>query len=102
MAPDSLFVTLPGGAYEMLAGRDLSRALAQMKMDVRDSYDDLHDLSPAEREGLARWESQFQGEKTISRKTCLGCTYCHFLVEAAGLALPSESCNSCRRDRCFG
>jgi hypothetical protein len=50
-----------GGPYEVFAGRDASRGLATMSMTVSDHYDDLSDLTDAQRASLFHWEKQFSG-----------------------------------------
>ncbi len=58
-----------GGGYEMLAGRDASRALAKMSMDVADvdnpSVDDLHER---ERLSLDSWVERLKAKyKVVGR-----------------------------------
>ena len=51
----------------MLAGRDGSRALAKMSLDVsdvKDGWDDLSDLTPFQRDSLSEWEMKFQTRYT--------------------------------------
>ncbi|KAK3852940.1 hypothetical protein Pcinc_035669 [Petrolisthes cinctipes] len=50
----------PGGRYSALAGRDATRALATFSVDdVKDSYDDLSDLSSMQMDSVLEWEMQF-------------------------------------------
>ncbi|KAB7498468.1 Membrane-associated progesterone receptor component 2 [Armadillidium nasatum] len=50
----------PGGPYSAFAGRDASRALATFSVnDVKDSYDDLSDLSSLQMDSVKEWEMQF-------------------------------------------
>eukprot|EP01137_Pigoraptor_chileana_P022006 Opistho-2@86425 len=50
----------PGGPYSSFAGRDASRGLAKMDVNATDAdrYDDLSDLTRAEREILGDWEAK--------------------------------------------
>jgi membrane-associated progesterone receptor component len=53
----------PGGPYAMFAGRDASRALAVWSLTddaIRDTYDDLADLSDEQRKIVVEWESTFR------------------------------------------
>ena len=53
-----------GGAYDNLAGRDASRALATFILGpeaFRDTYDDLSDLTMDQMSTVKDWEAQFQG-----------------------------------------
>lgn len=52
----------PGGAYGIFAGHDASRGLAQFRLDkevIKDTYDDLSDLTGMEMESVKEWEMQF-------------------------------------------
>ena len=49
----------------MFAGRDASRGVATMAMEVKDEYDDLSDLTQEEREKLHEWEGKFKGKHQI-------------------------------------
>lgn len=58
----------PGGPYDLYAGRDASRGLATFSVDanvVRETYDDLSDLSPSEKDALGEWESQLVGKYDV-------------------------------------
>jgi len=58
----------PGGPYDLYAGRDVSRGLATFTVDssvVRETYDDLSDLSPSERDALGEWEDQLVGKYEV-------------------------------------
>ena len=46
----------------MFAGHDASRALATMNMSVKDTPDDISDFNPTQKDCLAKWETQFNGE----------------------------------------
>eukprot|EP00047_Mylnosiga_fluctuans_P020114 m.88961 g.88961 ORF g.88961 m.88961 type:complete len:210 (-) comp8388_c0_seq5:154-783(-) len=66
----------PGKGYHCFAGRDASRGLATMEFQARphicgswqtkDTWDDISDLCPADREVLDSWEDRFR-EKYIVR-----------------------------------
>jgi membrane-associated progesterone receptor component len=50
------------GPYGIFAGRDASRGLATFVASseaVKDTYDDLSDLTPTELEGMREWAAQF-------------------------------------------
>nr|XP_018626493.1 membrane steroid-binding protein 2-like isoform X2 [Nicotiana tomentosiformis] len=49
----------PGGPYAMFAGRDASRALAQLSFKPQDINGNLEGLSDAELEILQDWEDKF-------------------------------------------
>ncbi|CAN4125605.1 unnamed protein product [Withania somnifera] len=49
----------PGGSYAMFAGRDASRALAQLSFKPEDLNGNLEGLSDAELEVLQDWEYKF-------------------------------------------
>ncbi|MCD7464709.1 hypothetical protein HAX54_053275 [Datura stramonium] len=49
----------PGGSYAMFAGRDASRALAQLSFKPEDINGNLKGLSDAELEVLQDWEYKF-------------------------------------------
>ncbi|KAJ8544157.1 hypothetical protein K7X08_028668 [Anisodus acutangulus] len=49
----------PGGSYAMFAGRDASRALAQLSFKPEDINGNLEGLSDAELEILQDWEDKF-------------------------------------------
>ncbi|KAK2172088.1 hypothetical protein NP493_994g02026 [Ridgeia piscesae] len=55
------------GACAVFAGRDASRGVATMAMEVSDKYDDLSDLTEEEREKLHEWEGKF-----IEKYECIG------------------------------
>jgi hypothetical protein len=46
----------PGGAYELLAGKDASRALAKMSFEPQDLTGDMSGLTPFELSSLNDWE----------------------------------------------
>ncbi|XP_055340021.1 membrane-associated progesterone receptor component 1-like [Paramacrobiotus metropolitanus] len=53
----------PGGPYGIFAGRDASRGLGTFALDdsaVRDTYDDLSDLTLDQMNTVKDWEQQFQ------------------------------------------
>jgi len=52
----------PGGPYGVFAGRDASRGLATFSLGedaIRDTYDDLSDLSTMQMDSVREWEMQF-------------------------------------------
>ena len=58
-----LFVPL-GGPYNCFAGKDASRALANMSLadsDIKEEFDDLQDLDSSQLDQLKEWEMQFKG-----------------------------------------
>lgn len=53
------------GPYGIFAGRDASRGLGTFVASaeaIRDTYDDLADLTPSELEGMREWAAQFSGK----------------------------------------
>ena len=50
-----------GAPYEAFAGHDASRGLATMAMKVKDTFDDLSDLTPIQQQSLKSWELTFTG-----------------------------------------
>lgn len=50
----------PGARYEVLGGKDASRALATFSMQAAQEYDDLSDLKTEEMESMKEWEEQFK------------------------------------------
>ena len=59
---DSHFLCLLEGPYQMFAGRDASRAFATLNLskdDLRESWDDLSDLSKGEQSTLKEWEEKY-------------------------------------------
>jgi len=52
----------PGGPYSVFSGRDASRGLATFSVEesqLRDTYDDLSDLTSSQLESVKEWEMQF-------------------------------------------
>jgi membrane-associated progesterone receptor component len=49
----------PGGAYEIFAGKDASRALAKMSFEPQDLTGDISGLTPFELSSLNDWEYKF-------------------------------------------
>ena len=52
----------PDGPYGVFAGRDASRGLGTFSLTgdaIRDTYDDLSDLTPSQMESIKEWELQF-------------------------------------------
>ena len=59
----------PGGGYHMLAGRDASRALAKMSLDVKDVDDpNIADLSDEESQTLDDWIEKLSKKYTLVGK----------------------------------
>ncbi|KAM3341841.1 hypothetical protein P3S68_026807 [Capsicum galapagoense] len=56
----------PGGSYAMFAGRDASRALAQLSFKPEDFNGSLECLNNAELEILQDWEYKFMDKKTTT------------------------------------
>ncbi|CAM8886305.1 unnamed protein product [Rhodiola kirilowii] len=55
----------PGGAYEMFAGKDASRALAKMSKNEDDVVADIDGLSSKEIGVLGDWERKFEAKYSI-------------------------------------
>ncbi|CAM8898712.1 unnamed protein product [Rhodiola kirilowii] len=55
----------PGGAYEMFAGKDASRALAKMSKNEDDVVADIDGLSSKEIGVLDDWERKFEAKYPI-------------------------------------
>uniref|UniRef100_A0A7N0V5G7 Cytochrome b5 heme-binding domain-containing protein n=1 Tax=Kalanchoe fedtschenkoi TaxID=63787 RepID=A0A7N0V5G7_KALFE len=55
----------PGGAYEMFAGKDASRALAKMSKNEEDVVADIEGLSNKEMGVLSDWERKFEAKYPI-------------------------------------
>jgi len=56
------------GPYGIFAGRDASRGLGTFNASsdaIRDTYDDLSDLTPTELEGMREWATQFSEKYPI-------------------------------------
>lgn len=54
-----------GGPYAALSGHDATRALANFSVnDVKDTHDDLSDLSLMQMDSVREWEMQFNGKMT--------------------------------------
>ncbi|CAH9100876.1 unnamed protein product [Cuscuta europaea] len=67
----------PGGPYAMFAGKDASRALAQLSFDPREINGNLEGLSDAELEILLDWEDKFMDKypkvgQIVSEKKTVG------------------------------
>ncbi len=61
----SLCVSALDGPYGLFAGRDASRGLATFTINneaVRDTCDDLSDLSAYEIDSMKEWAAQFSGQ----------------------------------------
>lgn len=55
-----------GGPYCAFAGHDASRALATFSVNnVKDTDDDLSDLSSMEMDSVREWEIQFNGKQHL-------------------------------------
>ncbi|TVU32095.1 hypothetical protein EJB05_23813 [Eragrostis curvula] len=52
----------PGGAYELFAGKDASRALAKMSFEPQDLTGDISGLTPFELSSLNDWEYKFNSK----------------------------------------
>ncbi|GJM85653.1 hypothetical protein PR202_ga02124 [Eleusine coracana subsp. coracana] len=57
----------PGGPYASFAGRDASRALANMSFEPDDLTGDVSVLGPLEIEALQEWEYKFKSKYVIIR-----------------------------------
>jgi membrane-associated progesterone receptor component len=60
--PDSVLCRMfygLGGAYEIFAGKDASRALAKMSFEPQDLTGDISGLTPFELSSLNDWEYKF-------------------------------------------
>ncbi|CAH9079263.1 unnamed protein product [Cuscuta epithymum] len=67
----------PGGPYAMFAGKDASRALAQLSFDPKEINGNLEGLSDAELEILLDWEDKFMDKypkvgQIVSEKKTVG------------------------------
>lgn len=54
-----------GSPYQVFAGHDASRGLATMAMKVKDTHDDLSDLSDIQLQSLKSWEATFTGGPSL-------------------------------------
>ncbi len=55
-----------GGPYCQLAGRDASRALINVSMDVlKEEFDDISDFSEAQKAQIQQWIQKFVGKTPI-------------------------------------
>ena len=61
----SLIIYIPDGPYGVFAGRDASRGLATFSLNedaIRDTYDDLTDLTTMQMDSVKEWDMQFMGK----------------------------------------
>ncbi|ELU07586.1 hypothetical protein CAPTEDRAFT_201522 [Capitella teleta] len=49
-----------GAPYQAFAGRDASRGLATMEMKVKDTKDDLSDLTEIQKQSMLSWAKTFE------------------------------------------
>jgi hypothetical protein len=61
----NIFIIKLGGSYSLFAGRDATRALSKMQLTqslFSDEYDELTDLTDAERGTARNWHEDFRGK----------------------------------------